>query len=73
LTEDLPIFHPENAKAQIRKPETSIKPVKMSGEKQNKPAKIMPDDLLAISNSITRKEIQQDVIVQFNEKSVRRK
>ena len=67
LTADFPIFQPENAKAQIRKTETSIKPVKMSAEKQNETVK-MPDDLLAIINSTTRKEIRQDVIVQFNEK-----
>ena len=66
LTADFPIFQPENAKAQIRKTETSIKPVKMSAEKQNETVK-MPDDLLAIINSTTRKEIRQDVIVQFNE------
>ncbi len=39
----------------------------MSAEKQNETVK-MPDDLLAIVGSTTRKEIQQDVIVQFDTK-----
>ena len=67
LTASLPIFQPEKAEAQILKNEISEKSVKSSVQKQYETVK-MPDDLLAIINSTTMKEIRQDVIVQFSEK-----